>query len=675
MNERVSNRYNSFFERWPDPALNSSFRDLFTVYDALINEPNNGSQTVATRLVSAYEVICQLMVETGVHEPKLPGHNDSFHKHRRAIEALLLNLKATRKEWLQSVASLLAMLMHFSIDNRRASVLANRRRPQKICSTYPNSPAVARFMGDEIVKGLLKEELPLKCRDYGQAQRYAEMAFDFKVFDPSMESGQLLLEIALASIRMIHRRHSSDSIAAQYLVRATLKKICHDSLWGVDRNNRASVAVQTIFALLGLEFEIPNLRVEHLFIGNSLSVMERNKLPVFDGLINNPPWGEFLSHAEKKKLRTRVCTLHHRFDTYIAFSELALQLLRQDGRFTLILPSQVIASRNATRLRELLARQTVISRMMLLPREAFRDSTARGILLFGKMKPKRISGNCHIVVFPFAKKINPVDVPQRRTILGKDLRSVGRNSWMPLLSKYTEPQAKTIQLGSLAMMLTGVKLYIRGRGSPPQSAQVVRSQPFTFETAVNGTTRAIRGRDIHAFRVGESKRFIKLGKWLAWTGDHRRILVADRVFVRELCGHDGRITAAIAPKNHVPLHGVLTVIPQMIEIHVLVALLNSTHAAEFVRCHTASFSKVDFQRITISELAIFPIPAAAVGRQYRSSLGLHQATAKEVELCKRLNVSARCVSRLTSNSHTVGSLFAEVDEIVSAMYNLTNTAR
>ncbi|MFY9622483.1 MAG: N-6 DNA methylase [Pyrinomonadaceae bacterium] len=675
MNGHSFSRDNTFLERWPDLALNNSFRDLLAVYAALIKERNSGSLTAAIQVIGAYEIICSLIVEVSGQEPNSPEYKHASPRHRQAIESLLFDLKTTRKDWLQSLASLLAMLMHFSVDNRRTKLLANRRRPRKICSTYPNSPAVARFMGDEIIKSLLKERLPHKCRQYSEAERYAERAFDFKVVDPSMESGQLLLELALASIRMIHEKHPSKSDTAQYLTRAILKKICRDCVWGFDRNIRASLAVQSIFALLGAEFEMSNLRVQHLFTGNSLSLMKRNKLPTFDGLINNPPWGEFLGYAERRKLRSRASTLTHRSDTYIAFTELALQLLRRNGIFTLILPSQVIASRNATRLRELLTRDTFISRMIILPRSAFQDSTVRGILLIGRAKPKRISGKCHIVVFPLAKKIDTANLPQRQTVLAGNLRSFGRNSWMPLFNKYPEPQAKTIQLGSLATMLTGVKLYIRGRGKPPQSAQIVRRQPFSFETAVKGTTPAIRGRDIHAFQVGQPRKFIKLGEWLAWTGNHRTILLADRVFVRELCGHDGTITAAIAPKRHVPLHGVLTVIPRMIGIHLLIAILNSTRAAMFVRCHTASFSKVDFQRITTSELALFPIPAAAIGRRHRSSLGLHQATTEEIELCQRLNFLVNYVSRLTSNSPDVKKRYAEIDEIVSAMYELTSNGQ
>src|SRR2546430_2069020 len=147
-NGHAASRYSSFLERWPDLALNSSFRDLFAVYGDLVKELNNGFLPAATQVSGAYEIICRLIVETSGKPSKSPECKNLSCNHRQAIESLLLDLKTTRKDWLQSLASLLAMLMHFSLDNRRKKLLANRRRPTKICSTYPNSPSVARFMGD-----------------------------------------------------------------------------------------------------------------------------------------------------------------------------------------------------------------------------------------------------------------------------------------------------------------------------------------------------------------------------------------------------------------------------------------------------------------------------------------------------------------------------------------------
>src|SRR5258706_14384173 len=103
---------NTFLQRWPDPALNSSFRNLFAVYAAIMKERNNGSLNAAIQVVGAYEIICRLILETRGEEPKSPEYENASRKHRQAIESLLLDLKTTRKHWLQSLASLLAMLMH-----------------------------------------------------------------------------------------------------------------------------------------------------------------------------------------------------------------------------------------------------------------------------------------------------------------------------------------------------------------------------------------------------------------------------------------------------------------------------------------------------------------------------------------------------------------------------------
>ena len=85
-----------------------------------------------------------------------------------------------------------------------------------------------------------------------------------------------------------------------------------------------------------------------------------------------------------------------------------------------------------------------------------------------------------------------------------------------------------------------------------------------------------------------------------------------------------------------PLRGVLTVLPLMIDAQILTGILNSQTAAAYVRGCTASFTKVDFQKITIAELYEMPIPIAALHPKHRASLGLAPATRKEIRLQQRL---------------------------------------
>src|SRR5205807_2668250 len=128
------------------------------------------------------------------------GLQDCQQPELVAVRSLVVDLKAHYgRDWLQSVASLLGMLMHFSADRRGTNRLVNHRRPRRTFSTYPTSPAVARFLGDAVISHLLKQPIPTICHSYSYAVRYADRAVSFRVLDPSMESGQLLLEVALAT--------------------------------------------------------------------------------------------------------------------------------------------------------------------------------------------------------------------------------------------------------------------------------------------------------------------------------------------------------------------------------------------------------------------------------------------------------------------------------------------
>ncbi len=191
-------------------------------------------------------------------------------------------------------------------------------------------------------------------------------------------------------------------------------------------------------------------------------------------------------------------------------------------------------------------------------------------------------------------------------------------------------------LGSLAVVASGVQLYGEGKGYPPQTPEVVRLRPFSFSGPGAGTTPAIRGRDVQPFRVLDPKQYVRFGRWLARVGAHQAYRRESRIFVRELCRRDGRLSAAPARDGFVPLHGVLTVLPGRIDPRILVGILNSGTAAAYVRAHTASFSKVDFQRITVEELRQMPVPAAALDAATCIELGLGSQSTRHLALRSEL---------------------------------------
>jgi hypothetical protein len=648
--------------------LTRTFLGLLAVYRSTVEYRLARGDATEAAIRASYKLICKWVRESAGVRPA--GGRAGARRGRASVASLMDGLRrAHGGEWLQTVASLLAMMMHFSAGED--DPIVNQRRPQRRFSTYPNSPTLAALVGDAAAAHLLDEQPPAVCRRASDAEHYAERALNFRVLDPSMESGQLLLEVGVSCLRRALRGHAGNEASARRLARAVLEKLCRDCFWGVDRNELAAVATRTAFSLLGAEFGVDGLTPAHVMTADALNDPRVSKLPRFDCVVNNPPWGEALSAEERGCLRKTFHTLTHLADTYVAFTELAIRHLRPGGLFTLILPSQVATTVNAARLREFLAGVTHLDRLVLLPRSAFADATVRAVVLVGRASPAEPPKGCHVVTYPLVKKLDAALRPHARYVPAKEFINKGEAALTHLLLPREEPAARgtgCVELGEVAFVTGGIRMYAFGRGVPPQTAAVVRDKRFTFSQPKPGTFPAICGRDVHAFRVGEPQQFIMFGEWLAEVGRHESLRGVPRIFLRELCRRDGAMTAAAARDGFMPLHGVLTVVPEFVDIGVLTCILNSTNAAEYVRHNTASFTKVDFQKITLGELRRMPIPRVAIKAEHRSRLGLPLATAAETARLERLAALALTLAGSPGDGPEYGEAQREADLIVKAMY-------
>lgn len=664
-------------QRWPDPALSAAFRELLHVYEKVVARRLERSGDARAAVRESYRLICRWARESApAPRPPARGRGESYGPERADFARLLARLRRGHGgDWLQGVASLLGMLMHLSADDVGGGPLSNTRRPKKLFSTYPNSPALARFVGDIAAARLLKHPVPARCPGPAAAERYAERALNFRVLDPSMESGQLLLEVAAACVRRVAERHAPGSGEARRLTRAVLAKLYRDCLWGLDRNALAVEATRTVLSLLCAELGADGcLPPARLSCADALAASRRDALPPFDCVVNNPPWGEALGPEERSRLRESFPTVDRHGDTYVAFSEQALKCLRPGGSFVLVLPSQVVGASNAARLREFLVGAAALDQLVLLPRAVFAEATVRAVVIAGRRQAAPPSGGCRVTLYPPVKRLDAAQPALSATVTSPALREAGADALSQLVRSAGGPRrlgAGCVRLGQVASVTCGVRAYGVGRGVPPQTAEVVRNKSFTYASPVAGTVPAVRGRDVCDFRVGEPRLFIKFGEFLAWTGQHESLRRRTRVFLRELCRRDGKMTAAVARDGCVPLHGVLLIVPEFVDAHVMAAILNSAAAAEYVRHYTASFTKVDFQKITLGELRRLPVPPAAVGGGHRAGLGLAPETGREAAMRERLTALTRELSETApANEKEHQAAWREADEIVMEMYEL-----
>jgi predicted RNA methylase len=657
--------------RWPDATLSRHFQTLLQIYEEILSKRPNGSLRSDNLLGDAYRELCAAFQQSAARRVVNDRpFRDWPQLQQKRISALVEDLQRLYgADWLQAVASMFAMLMHFSLPAQPTSrLLVNRRRPKQSNSSYPNSPALARMLAERVVSHLLKLPIPSGRISAQAAERYAEKVLAFRVVDPSMESGQLLLEMARAVIRRVRRKKSLATKSAAHLQRALLEKLCSDCLWGVDRNPQAIDAVRLAFSLFSRDCGVGELWPANVFTADSLQLTQ-DRIPLdFDAVINNPPWGDRLRATERRLLRTRFTTIECHADTYVAFGELALKWLRPGGIFALVLPSQMLATQNTARLRQLIAHETELDEIVLLPRSAFVQATVRAVAIIGRRRPAPASVRCRVITYPIIKSLRVAGPIRAAGLCSQHVRQTAGRSWWPLVAGIRAPQQSDscLPLFKLARVISGVKVYARGEGKPRQTAAVIKERRLDRRATDPDAQPAIRGRNVRDFQIERPTRYIKLGPCLAHEGEHRLLLGSTRIFIRELCRRDGKLTAAITRDGTVPLHGVLTIVPERVGAKVLSAILNSQSMAHYVRGGTASFSKVDFQKITIAELQQMPIPVAAINPKQRAPLSLPPATRKEVSLQRQL---VKIVKNLSQKKSTQDrKAFALFESIVQRMY-------
>jgi hypothetical protein len=629
---------------WPDVPLCRLFRRARTRYEEMVRAEFRKRRTPLVASQNAFSNICGWVA------------SDENVRELRHLYG---------SSWLQAVASILGMLMHFSVEDTEPA-LRNERRPGSEFSTYPTSPAIAKLAGEYVLGQVLREPVPRRILGNGEAERYVKRALRFRVLDPSMESGQMLLAFAMALLAR------TDEVSASVenlrrLRKALLKRLCRECLWGIDRNRLAPIGVSLVFSALGRQYGFELEPPRHLITEDALR-WRAAKPQEFEGIINNPPWGERMDAAERDWIRREFPLAGPRIDTYAAFTQLAVHSLVADGAYALVLPAQAVSSQSACKLRELLVSRSELGEILIAPRHAFAHATVRSCVLKGRLRKARPKSTCAVVVYPFRKALNHRGPEQTIVLPAEAMRSAKGESWWMLFHKNVDAPStgRTLPLAAVAQVHLGCQVYAAGEGCPPQSPRIVKGRPYTSSRKVDGWMPAVQVRDVVAFHVARPSSFVRFGKWLARPGQHGRLVNRERVLVRELCSREGRLKAAVSTMRAIPLHGVFSLVPAGIDAHVLAAILNSSCLAEYVKTRAASFTKVDFQRITTAELRQLPIPIAALTAAQQNSLGVHE---RDTDAIRRLGRLARQAHRLEGRANPAReTLIEEIDFLVRTMY-------
>jgi signal recognition particle subunit SEC65 len=254
----------------------------------------------------------------------------------------------------------------------------------------------------------------------------------------------------------------------------------------------------------------------------------------FDAVIGNPPYiftREQLSEEERQYFASKYQLSWEKHNTFMLFMERLLRLIGKNGKGGFIVPNSWLTIESAKLLRE-----AYVPRLELIADLSY--------LVFRRVSMEpcifTITGN-DLQNSVLTLRINSEEqlVETKPTLY--DRRKWSEPNYRIVFSDNSEVATiidkiiqKSIALGDVFDVRTGLQAYEEGRGTPPQSADDVKNHVFDREKRVDGNSiKYLQGRDIGRYELNWSGMWMQYGHWLSQPREIE-IFKRPRVLLREI---------------------------------------------------------------------------------------------------------------------------------------------
>ncbi|MBA7638204.1 hypothetical protein ES703_45857 [subsurface metagenome] len=223
--------------------------------------------------------------------------------------------------------------------------------------------------------------IPLKIKNQKVKENLIKKIKNIRILDPSCGSGRFLITIA-EKLYQLHRILNPE--LSDYDIK---KAIIQKNLYGIEIDNSAYIfsKLRLIKWLISTNVDLSilhNIDLKSLNLTNFNQIIEKFDLKFnifnfdfllefrsnkFDIIIGNPPYVENKKIKDiefKKKITKRFKTAFRLFDLSIIFIERSLELLKNNGYLSFILPNKFLSADYGIKIRKLLLNESEIKEIV-----------------------------------------------------------------------------------------------------------------------------------------------------------------------------------------------------------------------------------------------------------------------------------------------------------------------
>lgn len=317
-------------------------------------------------------------------------------------------------------------------------------------------------------------------------------------------------------------------------------------------------------------------------------------------MIGNPPYGASFSQEEDKYLTMRNKVFSKIKDFYICFIEKGFQLLKNQGRFSFIIPSSWIGGPRYIDFRSfLLSKQ--IEKLILLPYDVFTDAYIdTAIAVFANTS----TTNDHLVntyVFDIKEKLVQIDLKENQYDLINQRKWEKIENQKFILSSMTIKLMETIQkncslaLNDIALMKRGV---LFDKSLLTKSKKSEKYFPY-FE-----------GNVYRYFFHKVVNQYIEFGDKMKERPKDFFWFQNERILLRKLVNRRLRLMGVVVEETFITNKNLYSIIAKDRDINIfsLLIILNSKLISYLYLKQVTQARKDDFPQITIKDILSLPFP-------------------------------------------------------------------
>jgi len=391
----------------------------------------------------------------------------------------------------------------------------------------------------------------------------------------------------------------------------------------------------------------------------------------FDAVIGNPPYGAASDEYTKHFLSRQYDVAVPVADSFVLFVLKAVSLLDSRGIQGFIVPSTWLYMPMYADFRRRLLSTHDIDSVTLFRSPVFPGVTVETCVEFIR-RPPRPHGTVRFVEVkgsPSSFAGAAVNLNKTRMLNTAEVSIYGTPDKSGLFDRMAQ---ESDALGTLALTVCGLTPYRKGKGSPPQTEDVVEGRVYDADRKVDKTYRRyLMGRDFHRYRWQfEDARWISYGDWLAEPRYAAPFSDKEKIVIRQTADS---IIAQLDTQQFLSLKNVhnLRVTSKGLTYRYLLGILNSSLMTWWYRQLIPEKGRV-FAEVKVVNLEKLPI--RTIDFSNKADKARHD---KMVELVERMLdlhkqlPKAKTPHEQESLQRTIDAADQQIDALVYELYGLT----